>query len=522
MHSNRPIAQQKELREKFRAHHKSIAITALLIVAGGYCFSQSPKTGQTMNTNIIQVERIAALEKRIAAAGDDFVSLTAEDYDLLLSQPIGIVNGFEPRTTATGGILVGVGFAGNGIQQVVQTIFQKIPNIREGDAYVIFDFVKDVNGLDFLNRKERSFGQGGGIDEIEEDESTQLALDIRSADSKSYWFGSRDVKMGVKTGENTFEYKSFSDMNSGTASGKVVMHLPTNITGIALTKGDIGVQKPFADGLLTLKSISKDKISFHYSGDNKKIYEWIIYDAHGKELDQKGASLDEGTYQIQAKNPKSIKIYQAEIVRKEYPFTFVLNKKPVPSALLEGIDAARFSAAMFFQTQRLQTKNVAPSYLDNNDPIVISIKGRAVTDLRRSTSYMDSESPESKLIETQVKAWSEEKKNQLQALGGQSIQAYTAQTLFDVGTFMLVFSSFKEMDQKKIAEEWDIRIQHPDGDNYIAEFWEDSHSVHPEAKNEIGENARYYKMMALLYTLEKDSSVVFHNPFQPVMDSVNR
>ena len=520
MQPNTPITPPNESPKKLPTLKMIIAITALILFGRGYCFAQSNEKGQIMNTNIKQEERIAALEKRIAAVGDDFVSLTAEDYDLLLSQPIGTVNGFEPRTTATGGILVGVGLAGNGLQKAIQTLFQKIPNIREGDVYVIFDFVKDDTGHDFLNRKERSFGQGGGIDEIEEDESTQLELDIRSADSKYYWFGSRDVNMGVKTGENTFEYKSFSDMNSGTASGKVVMHLPTNITGSALAKGDIGVEKPFAGGLLTLKNISKDKISFHFSGDTKKIYAWIVYDAHGKELDQKGASLDEGTYQIQAKNPKSVKIYQAEIVRKEYPFAFVLNKKPVPSALLEGIDAARFSAAMLFQTQSDQTKPVAPRYLDKNDPIGISIKGRALTDLRRSTRYMDPESPESKLIKTQAEAWSEEKKNQLQALGGQSIEDYTTQTLFDASTFILVFDSFKEMDQKKIPEEWDIRVQHLGDGKYIAEFWEDSHAVHPEAKNDIGENARYYKMIALLYTREEDGSVAFHNPFQPVIDFI--
>lgn len=481
-----------------------------------------------MDTNIRQEERIAALEKRIVEAGDDFVSLTAEEYDLMLSKPIGTIDGFEPLTTTTGGIMVGIGFAGNGVQQVIQTIFQKIPNIGEGDVFVIFDFVKDDNGLDFLNRKKRSFGQGGGIDEIEEDESTQLTLDIRTAGSKSYWFGSRDVNMGVRSGENTFKYMSFRDMNSGTASGKVVMQLPTNITKILLAKGDIGVEKPFAGGILTLKDINKDRISFQFSGDTKKIYTWIVYDVNGNIIDINDTSLENGLYQIATKNPQSVEVYQAEIVRKEYPFSFgkeshaTQEKKSTPSALLEGVEAARFSAAMFFQTQLLQTKNVTPVYLDKNDPTVISIKGRAVTDLRQSTRYMDPESPESKLIETQVKAWPEEKKNQLQALGGQSIKDYTAQTLFDAGTFMLVFSSFKEIDQKKIAEEWDIRVQHLGGDKYIAEFWEDSHAVNPEAKSEIGENARYYKMMALLYTLGMDGSVTFHDPFQPVIDLLKK
>lgn len=513
-------APANDLPQMSPTSRRVTVIIALILLNAGYCFSQSLNTGQAMNTNSKQQERVAVLQKRIAEAGDGFVSLTAEEYDLLLSQPIGTVDGFQPLAETAGGIKVGIGIAPNGVQQVIQTLFQKIPNVGEGDVFVIFNFVKDENGLDFLRREKRGFARGDGTDEIEEDESTQLALDIRIADSKRYWFGSRDVKMGVKTGENTFTIMSFRDMHSGTASGKVVMHLPTNIADIALAKGDMGVEKPFAGGVLTLKNISSEKISFHFSGDTKRIYAWTVYDAKGNILDQKGTSLDEGTYEIQAKNPKSLKIYQAEVVRKEYPFSLVQKTKPAPSALLEGIEAARFSAAMFFQTQSQESKHVAPVYLDKNDPIAKSIKSRAVTDLRRSTRYMDPESPETKIVETQVAAWSEEKKSKLQALGGQSIEDYAAQTLFDASTFMLVSSSFKEMDQKKIAEEWDIRVQHPGGNKYIAEFWEDSHAVNPEAKNEIGENARYYEMMALFYTLEKDGSVAFHNPFQPVIDFV--
>ncbi|TRZ71177.1 MAG: hypothetical protein D4R97_07090, partial [Bacteroidetes bacterium] len=71
-------------------------LTALIFIGGGYCFSQSNETGQIMKTNIQQEERIAAIEKRIAESGDEFVSLTAEEYDLLLSQPIGVIEGFEP------------------------------------------------------------------------------------------------------------------------------------------------------------------------------------------------------------------------------------------------------------------------------------------------------------------------------------------------------------------------------------------------------------------------------------------
>src|SRR3990167_8763048 len=124
MQPNTPITPPNESPKKLPTLKMIIAITALILFGRGYCFAQSNEKGQIMNTNIKQEERIAALEKRIAAVGDDFVSLTAEDYDLLLSQPIGTVNGFEPRTTATGGILVGVGLAGNGLQKAIQTLFQ--------------------------------------------------------------------------------------------------------------------------------------------------------------------------------------------------------------------------------------------------------------------------------------------------------------------------------------------------------------------------------------------------------------
>lgn len=516
-----PNTPPNEPKKKSTTRQNIIAITALILFGSGYCFAQSKETGQIMKTNIKQDERIAALEKRIAETSDDFVSLTVEEYDLMLSKPIGMVDGFKPLTTTAGGIMVGIDM---GLQPVIQTIFPKIPNIGEGEVFVIFDFVKDTNGLDFLNRKKRGFGRAiDGIDEIEEDESTQLTLDTRTAGSKSYLFGSRDVRLlGVKTGESTSTIRSFRD--AGTASGKVVINLPTNITGLALTKkGDIGVEKSFAGGVITLKKADKAGISFQFSGDTKRIYTWTVYDVDGNILGEKGVSLENGLYQIAAKNPQSVKVYQAEIVRKEYPFAFaVVQKKATPPPLFEGIDAARISAAMFFQTQLLQTKNAAPVYLDKNDPIAKSIKGRAITDLRQSTRYMDPESPESKLIQTRMKAWSEEKKNQLQALGLPSIQDYTTQTLFDAGTFMLVFSSFKEMEQKKIPEGWDIRVQHLGGDKYIAEFWEDSHAAHPEAKNDIGKNTRYYKMMALFYTLEKGGSVTFHNPFQPTIDFLKK
>lgn len=209
-------------------------------------------------------------------------------------------------------------------------------------------------------------------------------------------------------------------------------------------------------------------------------------------------------------------------------------------------------------SNNIKIKNVASVYLEKNDPIFKSIKDRAVTDLKQSSERSDPESSENKLIAAQIKTWSETKRNKLQALGEKSINDYTAQTHFDVGTFMMVFSEFKKMDQKKIAEEYDIRVQYLGDDKYVAEFWEDGLTVNSEAnavayahelanseyakkhpdgdvgnvevvkKNyantrksiKDGKHERYTKMMALLYTIERDGSITFHDPGQPIIDFV--
>lgn len=198
--------------------------------------------------------------------------------------------------------------------------------------------------------------------------------------------------------------------------------------------------------------------------------------------------------------------------------TKIKQEEITPSPLFEGIDAARFIAAMFHQSESIQPKNAAPVYLDKNNPIVRSIKGRAITDLRQSTKYMDPESIECQAFAERSEALTEERKNQFQALNGGVFEKYAEQAYFDYSLFMLVFAGFNEMDKLKIPEEWDIRVQQLAGDNYIAEFWEDSHIVQPEAKNEIGEKDRYYKMMALMYSLEKDGKITFHDPFQTIID----
>lgn len=206
-------------------------------------------------------------------------------------------------------------------------------------------------------------------------------------------------------------------------------------------------------------------------------------------------------------------------------------------------------------TNDIQTKYVAGAYLKKDDPIFISINSRAVTDLKQSIKRSKPESPENKLNAPKVKAWPPEKQNQLQALLEKTIDDYTTQAHLDSETFLLVWSGFGETDQKEITENYDIRVQHLDDYKYIAEFWEDGLAANSEASallwaNKLikrnpenkkwivktvketysnarksinnGDKKRYTKEMALLYTKEKDGSITFHDPFQPMFDFISR
>jgi len=197
----------------------------------------------------------------------------------------------------------------------------------------------------------------------------------------------------------------------------------------------------------------------------------------------------------------------------------------------------------------IQTKNVAPVYLNKNDPIFITIKERAVTDLKQRS---DPESTENKLIATKIETLTKEKQTQLEALFVKSINDYTAQTRFEIGEFMRHFSELQEKDPKDIAEEYDIRVQILGGDKYAAEYWEDGIAVNSEehalawaqelakrspdnkgivkevkktyedARNSInaGKQERYTKVMALLYVQEKDGSITFRYPYQALIDAI--
>lgn len=240
-----------------------------------------------------------------------------------------------------------------------------------------------------------------------------------------------------------------------------------------------------------------------------------------------------------------------------------LSKKILSPQMIIAICALIFISSGYCFSQSNKTgktmktaKNAASVYLEKNDPIFISIKGRAFSDLDAVVKEFDPESEKNKLMAIQTQTWTEEKRNECQALGAESINDYAEQTHLDVGMFMMVITSLGEIDQKKMEKEWNVRVQFLGVDKYIAEFWEDGIAVnseenavvyahelanseyakkHPGSKvgnvEEIkknyantrksiksGKQERYTKMMALLYTLNDGGAVAFINPFQPAID----
>src|ERR1035437_3353968 len=130
-----------------------IAIITLISITGDYCFSQSNKTEQDMNSNINREDRFVVVKKRIEEAGDDFVSLTKVEYELLLSRPVGKVDGFESLTTVNG---IDIGIGGKMFNTDIQIVFPFIPNIGDGDVFILFDYIKTVDGRDFLDRESNT------------------------------------------------------------------------------------------------------------------------------------------------------------------------------------------------------------------------------------------------------------------------------------------------------------------------------------------------------------------------------
>lgn len=203
------------------------------------------------------------------------------------------------------------------------------------------------------------------------------------------------------------------------------------------------------------------------------------------------------------------------------------------------------------------TKNTMQHYLDKTDSICISIKGRAITDLKEWIRKSSPTSPEGKLMEEKVKALTKDKQSQMGELFQKSINNYTTQAHFNEETFMLVLSTFKEMEEKGMVEKWDVRIQSLDSNKYLAEFWADSLSVsseiaivlelnkmsneyakeHSEGDYKNGlklketnvkksiddvKQEQYNKVMALIYSQEKNGFIFFIDPFQPLIDFINR
>lgn len=239
------------------------------------------------------------------------------------------------------------------------------------------------------------------------------------------------------------------------------------------------------------------------------------------------------------------------------------NRLSIPQTIIAVIILVIFSSDYCFsQSNKVgktmkTTKKAETVYLDKNDPKFISIKDRAFSDLYEIAKELDPQSEKNKLFAT----WTEEKRNESQALGTESIYDYAEQTQLDVGIFMTVLDGLGLTDQKKLEKEWEVRIQFLGVNNiYLAEFWEDGLAVnseenavayahelanseyakkHPDSdvgnveviKNNYaetrknikeGNQERYQKMMALLYTIDKGGAVTFINPFQASIDFFNK
>ncbi len=552
MKSNRPIMFSKEFFKKVSTPQMSIAICALILFGGGYCFPQTHNTEQTMKTDIKQEERIADLENRIAFSGDDFVSLTVEEYDLLLSQPLFSIGEFEPLTTTAGGIMLGLRYPedSEGYKTNLQIVFPYIPNISEGEVFVYIDYVKGTNGLDYLDRQGNTEIKDDGT--YVDDDFTQVTLNVQTGD-KPFYFGGRLVNLRDPEDDTKIGMIGAlgSEVELSAVSGKVVMILPTNINSLTLYKSDIGIEKPFSGGVITLIEINDDDLSFHfYNKGNKNLFAWTFFDDYQNQLDIADVSENNGVYHLSVDHAQTVTLYEADIIRKEFPFSFEIK----------GQSGNEQTPAVEEETKSENTQPdvPAPVYLDAKDPIFLNIHSRVLTDLKLSIKNADPELPENKKLAAMVETWPEEKQNQLQTILETSMNDYVVQAqlkteIFNYGTFLSILGSFREMEQQGLESEYDIRVRNLGGDSFVAEFWEDAEAhalaiakTPPDNNIEIFKElirlssgkqvvsiedgttitqmvaSRYTKMTALMYTLEKDGSLTFHNPFQPVIDFLNK
>ena len=521
-------------------------LTALIFFGGGVCFSQTTFNEQTMKKINTPEVRIVALEQKIAEAGDDYVSLTEEEYDLLLSQPLEPIAGFEPLTTTTGGIMLGLRYPedSEGYKTNLQIVFSYIPNISEGEVFVYIDYVKGTNGFDYLDRQGNTEIKDDGT--YADDDFTLVSLNEQTGD-KPFYFGGRLVNL-----RNPEDYTTIGKIGAldgevelSAVSGKVVMILPTNIASLTLYKSDIGIEKPFSGGVITLIEINEDDLSFHfYNKGNKNLFAWTFFDDYQNQLDIGDVSENNGLYHLSIEHAATITLYEADIIRKEFPFSFEIKKQSVSEQTSETLA----------ETENTQPDVPEPVYLDVNDPIFLNIHSRVLNDLKLSIKNADPELPENIKLAAKIETWPEEKQNQLQTILETSMNDYVVQAqlkteIFNYGTFLAILGSFRKMEQHGLESEYDIRVRNLGGGSFVAEFWEDAeaHAL-AIAKNPPDDNletfkelirlssgkqvisiedgatitqmvaSRYTKMTALMYTLEKDGSLTFRDPFQPMID----
>ena len=217
-----------------------------------------------------------------------------------------------------------------------------------------------------------------------------------------------------------------------------------------------------------------------------------------------------------------------------------MNKIKLTSIILIAIILI-VSANSFSQTNKTQknmnTTNPTTGYLDKNDSLFIKIQERALTDLKDWMRKNFKDSPETILMKEKIETLSKEKKSKIDEIVKKTFRDYTTQTNIDEGVFMLILGSFKEMDEGKMVEKWDTRVQSIGGNKYVAEFWADENDVSDDVSIVLGLHKMsddyanksankgkpegYSKVMVLLYIKETTGSFNLYNPFQPIIDFID-
>jgi hypothetical protein len=188
-------------------------------------------------------------------------------------------------------------------------------------------------------------------------------------------------------------------------------------------------------------------------------------------------------------------------------------------------------------------KATKPAYLDKTDSVFLAIKERVIRDLQTASKKADPNTPENLAKAEEMKTWSEEKREKYYEDFYKSLRDYLKLVRFDFDIFMLLFRDFATYDQKAF-EAYDFRVRNVAPGKYAAEFWEDGLIANSEA-NAIkwaeqlmvrnpedktimatvketyanarkairdGKQERYTEIIALLYTKEKNGTIVFHDP----------